>query len=196
MLWVGHVVLRKALGLALDAFSRAREKCANVELRLQVIGDGPNLAEARRQAGDLDPAADVSYLGWVSHSDISARMAAADALLFTSVQDTSGNVVLEAMAHGLPIIGLRHQGVAEMVKAGGGVLVDVRSYAETVEALADAIVALANDPALRANLGGLAREEVLRRHSWTSKRPVALAAYREVLDMDGQSAERNLFSAS
>ena len=69
----------------------------------------------------------------------------ADAFLFTSLRDSFGSVVLEAMGHGLLIVTLNHQGVRDFVPADGGVKVSVESPEQTTRELAQAIDALAQD---------------------------------------------------
>ena len=59
-----------------------------------------------------------------------------------SVQDTSGNVVIEALGNGVPVVALNHQGSQVMLKHGGGILIDITSYDQVVSSFRDAIVGL------------------------------------------------------
>ncbi len=71
-----------------------------------------------------------------------------DALLFPSLHDSSGNVVLEAMSHGLPVICLDLGGPGIMVdeSCGQAIKTDGRSYDKVAEDLSKALVAIANNP--------------------------------------------------
>jgi glycosyltransferase involved in cell wall biosynthesis len=65
---------------------------------------------------------------------------------FTSLRDTSGNVVLEALAAGVPVVCFDHQGARDMVSAECGVKLPVTSPAAAVEDWARTLRELANDP--------------------------------------------------
>jgi glycosyltransferase involved in cell wall biosynthesis len=91
----------------------------------------------------------------------------ASVFLFTSLQDTSGNVVLEAMANGLPVVALNHQGVAEMMDATCAVPVPIGPRPLVVEDLARALLALRDDDLReRLSAGATARA---RQFTWERK---------------------------
>ena len=54
-------------------------------------------------------------MGWLPHQEAIAQYAWADAFVFSSLRDTTGTVVVEALAAGLPVICLDHQGVHDVV---------------------------------------------------------------------------------
>jgi glycosyltransferase involved in cell wall biosynthesis len=68
----------------------------------------------------------------------------AHAFLFTSLRDSAGSVVLEAMAHGLPIVTFNHQGVETFVPDEAGMKVPITTPHETIQSLARAIDELAD----------------------------------------------------
>lgn len=181
LLWLSHVFPRKGLTLAVDGFKSALDLAGGrVAMELIVIGDGEALESARRLAAHHGMA-DVAFMGAVPHADVNRYMTEADIFLFTSLQDTSGNVLLEAMRNAKPIIALNHQGAKALVTGGGGRLVDIGSYAETAARLGTAMVELASDPALRETMGRAARREVEQRHTWAAKRTQVLQLYAEVV---------------
>jgi glycosyltransferase involved in cell wall biosynthesis len=100
--------------------------------------------EWQNLAGSLGVAGRVSFLGKVPYLKMPGLYRSADALIFTSLRDSFGSQVLEAMASGLPIIGLDHHGVHEFVPNEAGVKVPVANPEETVSALANAIRRLAS----------------------------------------------------
>jgi glycosyltransferase involved in cell wall biosynthesis len=136
-----HDVTLKALAQLPDAF-------------LWIAGTGPLEAELKALAGDLGVAARVRFLGW--RDDPWALYRAADLCLFPSRVEPLGNVVIQAWAHGLPVVAAASAGPAALIRDGAdGRLVPI----DDPEALADAARALIADPALRAQMAeaGMAR---------------------------------------
>ena len=166
--WAGGLIPRKAPGLAIDVVEALRAR--GVAARLRIAGTGELEDELRRRARDAGVAECVEFLGALPHDAMPGFYAAADVFLFTSLQDTSGNVVLEAMAHGLPVVALDHHGVPEMVCDDCGVRVLVGDRASVIAGFADALQRFAANPTLSARAGIAAREHVRRRHGWERKR--------------------------
>jgi len=110
LLAVGRVAAEKNIELALRAFERARRD--RPELRMVVVGDGP----ARARLTAAHPAA--RFVGAKRGAELAAYYASADAFLFPSLSDTFGNVVLEALASGLPVVAFDCAAAAEHVGQG------------------------------------------------------------------------------
>ncbi len=141
---VGVLEARKATALAIRAFGRARAALPD-GARLVVIGDGPERARLERLANAVAPGA-VTFAGHLPRDAVSERLAGAHALLFPSVRDSGGVAILEAFAHGVPVIALDHAGPGALVAEDAGVRVPVGSPMSVVQGLAAALVGLANDP--------------------------------------------------
>ena len=107
---VGRVAAEKNVELGLRAFEAARRLCP--DLRMVVVGDGP----ARERLTAAHPAA--SFVGARRGTDLAAHYASADAFLFPSLSDTFGNVVMEALASGLPVVAFDCAAAAEHVIDG------------------------------------------------------------------------------
>ena len=150
-------------------------------MELVVIGAGVDLPRAKHHARRIGLSERVAFLGAVPHSEVDRRFAENDIFLFTSVRDTTGTVLLEAMRNAKPIIALNHQGGKAMITQGGARLVEIGTYDETADRLGAAIVELAHDPTLRRQMGRLALQEVRARHTWAAKRTQLLDIYAEVL---------------
>ena len=182
VLWLGYVFARKGLVLAVEGFKRALESYPGLpDIELVVAGDGEGLEIARELAERIGVADRISFLGAIPHSEVRRHLREADLFLFTSVQDTSGNVLLEAMREAKPIIALNHQGAKALVTGGGARLVEIGSYSDTVRGIGSAIVELAGDPVLRQTMGRANLREVRERHTWTAKRTQILEIYRHVI---------------
>jgi glycosyltransferase involved in cell wall biosynthesis len=143
---VGRLSAEKGLGVALTGLRAVQER-ARTPVVCAVAGDGPHAAAYRA----LAPAG-TRFVGRLSGSALSAFYASADLFLFPSTTDTFGNVLLEAMASGVPVVGADVGPTRELLSAGGGVTFppgDAAAFAAQVTALAD-------DPARRAALAAAA----------------------------------------
>jgi glycosyltransferase involved in cell wall biosynthesis len=131
-----------------DLLRAASIACPRVPaLRIWIAGEGPLRAtlEAEHRASGLGTS--VRFLGF--REDVNDLLAAADLLVVSSYLEGMGTSTLDAMAAGLPVVATRVGGIPEIVADGEtGLLVPPRDP----EALAAAIVRLAEDPALRRRL--------------------------------------------
>jgi glycosyltransferase involved in cell wall biosynthesis len=165
MLFVGRFIPFKGMGLGLRALANLRAR--GIDARLTMIGQGPLLAHWQGLARDVGVADAVTWVPWMSQADLLLAYRDYDLLLFPSLNDSSGNVVLEALANGLPVVCLNLGGPAQIADAACGRVVPVagKDEAQVVGALADALEEIARDPALAQGLrrGALARA---RRFAW------------------------------
>jgi len=130
----------------------------------------------------------VQFLGHVPWLDMPSLFQSADAFLFTSLRDSSGSVVLEAMAQALPVITLNHQGVGALVPEEAGIKVPVTTPAATVEALAEAIRRLAISPEMRQRMGEVGWRYA-RTQTWERRAEEMNNLYEECVNSRrGQSA--------
>ncbi|MEZ5744049.1 MAG: glycosyltransferase family 4 protein [Sphingomonadaceae bacterium] len=169
LLWLGNVIDRKALIIAMEALGKLFARRPDIDVTLTVAGDGPMLPAAKARAEDLGITSHCEFRGRVPFAEVMGLVEACDAFLFTSVQDTSGNVVLEAMSRGAPVITLDHQGAAVIVTEASGQKVPVGEIDAVAEGFAKAIERYADDPALRERAGAEAHAEIERSHRWDSR---------------------------
>jgi glycosyltransferase involved in cell wall biosynthesis len=176
-LWVGSLEPRKGLELALRALA------AVADVRMEIIGTGQERDRLKRLVEELGLGGRIAWRGRLPHRAIRPAMASGDMFLFTSVRDTSGNVVLEAMSAALPVVAINHQGVAEILDPDCGVLIEPGTLAETVGGFASAITRLANDPGLRQRMGANGRNKLATRFSWRKNRDAMDEVYRKVMEI-------------
>jgi glycosyltransferase involved in cell wall biosynthesis len=110
MLCVGRLAAEKSLGLALQAFRALQARIPAA--RMVMVGDGPQ----RGALADAYP--DVIFTGTKRGEELAAHYASADMFLFPSLTETFGNVVLEAMASGLPVVAFDRAAAREHVANG------------------------------------------------------------------------------
>lgn len=153
VLWVGRILPRKALPLALEVLASLRD----VPVRLVVAGDGEDRGHCEGYAKKLDIMRKIIFLGQVSPNGMPDVYRAADIFLFTSLRDSLGTQVIEAMAFGLPVVALDHQGVGTFVPADAAIKIPPGEPQTTIALLSDAVRQLALDPAKRMKMGESAR---------------------------------------
>jgi glycosyltransferase involved in cell wall biosynthesis len=132
LLYVGRLASEKNLIAVLRAFAALRQRLPEVEryrVRLALVGHGP-LAETLRA---LQPPG-VIFGGELHGTELSRWYASADVFAFPSLSETFGNVILEAQASGLPVVGYDCQAVRERVTDGRDGLL-VPAGAEMTDAL-------------------------------------------------------------
>lgn len=122
------------------------------EVEFLLAGDGPLRADLEREAQILGIGERVVFLG--DRRDIPAVMASLDVAVLTSDSESLSNVVLEAMAAGLPVVAYRVGGNAELVNEQRGELV----VAGDEEGFASAVERLLSAPSMRAEFGRNARK--------------------------------------
>ena len=181
--FMGRLVDWKAVDLLIEAFALARKR---TPMSLTIIGDGPERAACRAQAGALGLSAlqsgepgGVWFAGWRAQAECAAMLREHDALVLPSLWECGGAVVLEAMACGLPVIATAWGGPLDYLDADCGVLVEPSGRAALITGLAEALVRLAADPAERQRLGAAGRQRVERDFDWERKVDTMLSIYRE-----------------
>jgi glycosyltransferase involved in cell wall biosynthesis len=188
VLWAGLLIPRKAPLLALDAVARARER--GVKLRLLIAGDGPQKETVREHIRQLGLEPFVESLGPLSHEGMRNFYSRGDVFFFTSLHDTSGTVVLEAMAHGLPVVVLDHQGAADMVSDDSGIKVHPGTRDQVLDDFASAFQRLSADSRLRQRLGANARERVESKFAWRHKASLLKRIYAIAVQSAQQGSVR------
>lgn len=152
LLYVGRLSPEKRvewLRPLLEAFPRAR---------LAIVGDGP----ARPKLQDLFAGTRTVFTGYLRGIDLARAYASADVFLFPSANETLGNVVLEAMASGLPVVAADAGGQLDLIVEGeSGLLFDSSNQVDFLRVVSRVL----SDIALARRLGRKAREYALTR-SW------------------------------
>ncbi len=150
---LGLLIEKKGFAWLIDAYRILKLRHAG--MRLVIGGDGPLEPELRARAHGLD----VVFTGELDTDETPRYFAASDVFALASVVDsrgeteTLGNVLLEAMASGRPIVATAVGGVSDAVTESEGIMVPQRDP----EALAAAIERLYRDPVLRERMGRSAR---------------------------------------
>jgi glycosyltransferase involved in cell wall biosynthesis len=169
---LAHLTGKKGHAVFLDAAARIASRAGN-HLYL-FAGEGPERAHLERQAERLGLAERVVFAGF--HADVLPLYAAADIVVLPSIaMEGLGRVLMEAGLLGLPAIGTDLGGAPEVVASGEtGLIVPPGDVA----ALADAMLRLGEDAALREAMGNAARDRISRLFTIPAMVEGTLATYR------------------
>lgn len=128
LLYVGRISWEKNIRLLIEAF-RQLPSPVRSKAKLVVVGDGPARADLTRLCKKLG--LDATFMGHQKGTRLAAMYASSDISAFPSHTETFGQVVLEALACGLPVVGLHAQGTSDLVTPGRtGLLLDVAQAAK------------------------------------------------------------------
>jgi glycosyltransferase involved in cell wall biosynthesis len=171
VLGVGRLAPEKGFDVLIEAFSALTAPLSDV--RLILVGDGPDAAALRAQAEQN--AARIDFLG--HRTDIVSLLAVADLVVVPSRQEGQGIVPLEAMAAGRAVVASRVGGLIEsIVDDETGMLIPP----DNAPALCGTMETLLNDPARRAAMGATGRRRVEREYSLQTQIQKIEAIYRDV----------------
>jgi len=155
VLSVARMYPRKRLEDLVRAAARLRSRIP--DLRVRIVGGGPESVRLHTLTASLGLAGVVTFLGEISRSALAVEYVGADCFCLPTIQEGFGLVFAEAMAAGLPIVACRAAAVPEVVEDGRtGLLVKPLD----VEELAKGMETLLTNAALRAEMGATGRRRV------------------------------------
>lgn len=166
LLYVGRLAAEKRVDLLPEAIQGLPG------VRLVLVGDGPYRAELERRCQGLP----VHFTGYLKGQELAEAYASADAFVFPSDTDTFGQVIQEAMASGLPVLGARSGGSLDLVRDGVSGRLFTPGLASDLRARLRELVA---DPAARAAMGQAGRAAAERR-SWPAVMGELMGHYAHV----------------
>jgi glycosyltransferase involved in cell wall biosynthesis len=175
MLYAGRVSWEKNLRLLIKAY----QGMDHTNCHLVMVGDGPALREIKQELDGMP----VTFTGYLQGEELARAYASADLFAFPSKTETFGQVVLEAMASGLPVVGLQAEGVCDIVEDGkSGLLLDIETLLEQEQTTAyrDLLTRLVGQHDLRRNMGLVALQTATRR-TWDEAMHNLMLGYMEVL---------------
>lgn len=174
LLYVGRIAKEKNLDCLFYAAAIAFAK--NPELRLWLVGDGPYRKECMNMARDLGIGDRVRMVGFVPREQVDRYYAASDLFVFSSITETQGLVVQEAMNYGLPAVVVAGGGAEASVLHGHNGLVvknDASDFAQN-------ILSVMNDPTRYSKLASAASESI-GSHSTKKMCDRVVEVYRQVI---------------
>jgi glycosyltransferase involved in cell wall biosynthesis len=161
LLSVGRLHAQKNVGYLLNLVAALKSK---TEVRALIIGDGPERPGLEAIAASLGITDSVQFSGWLPRDEVRQAYQSATFLVHSSSYEGMSNVILEALASGLPVVASQIPGNTELIQDGAnGFLFD---SGEDPAELADHISLLFQDPANWDRLSIAARVTIEKQFSW------------------------------
>lgn len=172
ILFVSRLLKRKGLQHIIPRLSELNAACTK-GIRLTVVGDGPYREELERLAGETGCGGLIHFEGQKEKAELLPYYQAADVMILPSAKEGIPNVVLEAMACGLPIVMTPCQGSRELIHDNG--------YVCGVEQFYDKLFELAQNEPLRKRFGENSRKLAESEFTWESVAAQYLAVYERIV---------------
>lgn len=170
-LYVGRMSAEKDLDIFIDIVYRINKQYKD-KVHFLMVGDGPILREIKDKAPE-----NMTFTGFKQGEELSKIYASSDVFLFTSSTETYGNVILEAMASGLPVIACYEGGIKEnLIDGYNGIACRVRN----IDDFYNGSVKMIDDKNLRLNIksNGL---KYASTKSWDNVFDGLLNSFKEVI---------------
>lgn len=183
LLFVGRFLGFKRVPLLVRAYARAKPHFA-APAPLVIWGGSPHEWEGEHPhtvAAGESVADDVFFVGWRGHDELPLGLACADAMVAPSVNEPFGQVFLEAMACGLPVVTTATGGPLSFVNTEPGKPNGWLVPPDDEAALADALVEVVNRADERRVRGANAYEQVRANYSWSALVNRFIACYEQLL---------------
>ncbi|MRG87419.1 glycosyltransferase family 4 protein [Salinibacillus xinjiangensis] len=176
LLYVGRIAPEKDIHIVLETYNDLPEHLKQ-ETHLVIVGDGPLFRELSEKTGP-----NITWTGFMEPDQLSQLYASSDLFLFPSSSETFGNVVLEALSSGLPVIGANAGGVQHLVDHEvTGFLCEPRDIKDFVRYTSK----LLDDSTLRLTYSKAARE-IAREWSWDAIFKELLASFSKIAERKNQ----------
>lgn len=175
--FIGRLVPYKGLDMAIAA---AQPHLASGAMHLDVIGDGPMRTALEQQVAENGLAGSVTFHGQLPHEQVQDVAVEANILLFPSIREFGGGVVLEAMSLGIVPVIVDYAGPSELVTPETGYAVPIGQRAQIIERLSNTLSGLVADPNVLVDMGARARARVEAHFTWSQKARDIAAIYEAV----------------
>ena len=173
--YVGRLGEEKNVGFLLDVFERVAQTCDNA--RLLLVGEGPLRGPLTIRAARKGLAEKVIFTGFIPYAQVPRYMTSADVFVTASVTEVHPLTVIEAMAAGLPVLGITSPGVGDTIQDGvTGYLVPAQA-----EAMAEKMALLVKDAERRQAMGMQSRQAA-RAYAIERTAQMMLAHYQQLVE--------------
>lgn len=181
LLFCGRLIKKKGLLLLIDVISKIPD---SYSIQLLIYGDGPLKEELELLIKSKNLKSKVFIKGSADYADMTEIYKNADIFLFPSLRESGGSVLIEAMAHKLPIIGLK-KGLGQILsKKHVGLFIEANDIKDVIiENYKSAITELIDNPELRETMGNSGYIYVNREFTWDV---MFSKVYGSILGLEGR----------
>jgi glycosyltransferase involved in cell wall biosynthesis len=121
LLYAGRLLYWKGIHIAVQAFAGLLTRTPDA--RFTIVGSGPEEARLKADAKTLEISENIDFISWLPQNKLFELYDSHDLLLFPSLHDSGGAVVLEALCHGMPVLCLDLGGPKEIVTPNSGIII-------------------------------------------------------------------------
>ncbi|MBN8842320.1 MAG: glycosyltransferase family 4 protein [Sphingomonadales bacterium] len=186
LVFVGRLVPYKGADIAIEACHKLLQ---DGRAHLDIIGDGPEMEPLKALISRLGVEKAVTLHGWLAHAEVADHLAGADLLVFPSVREFGGGVVLEAMASGAVPVVVDYGGPGELVDPASGFAIPIGPRDRLVEQVRTLVDDIAGGRYDLAAMSVAASRRVETLYSWQAKASQVRAVYEWLLRPQGEPPE-------
>jgi glycosyltransferase involved in cell wall biosynthesis len=159
LLYAGRLLYWKGAHIAVQAFAEILAKIPDA--RFTIVGSGPEEARLKADAQARNISNNIDFISWLPQNKLFELYDSHDLLLFPSLHDSSGGVVLESLCHGMPVVCLDLGGPKEIVTPDSGIIIKTGALntSQVASSIANEICKALSSPTKLADLsrGAIAR---------------------------------------
>lgn len=176
--FVGRLVSYKGADILLHA---AAAFIRIGQLRLDIIGDGPERPKLELLSQKLGVADNVKFHGWLPHRAVNDVLSTTDFLALPSIREFGGGVVIEAMALGVAPIVADYAGPGELVGEGTGIRVSFHDEASLTAGFRNALARIIETPPILDDIGRAAALHARTYMTWEAKAAQIVKIYNNLI---------------
>lgn len=158
LITVSRLIKRKGIQYIFKALSEINDN----SICLKIIGEGNYENELKKLSNNLGLNGNINFLGFYNRESIPYHLWQSDVFILLSLAEAFGNVIGEAMACGLPIIGANKGGIPDLVDEENGILVDPEDIAQ----IKSSIITLRNNKDMRIKMGKINAKKIATKYNW------------------------------
>lgn len=176
ILSVSSLIKTKGIDLNIKAMSILAKKYPNI--KYYIAGDGEEEKNLKKLVNDLSLSENVVFLGRLPHAEAIKFMAKCNIFSLPSWQEGFGIVYIEAMNNGVPVIGVKGQGIEDVIRdKENGFLVEPHSVEDLVRTIEDIL----NNKEKATEVGEEGRKSVLSEYTWRRNAQKTIDIYNSII---------------
>lgn len=173
-MWAGRMEYRKGIEFLFDALECLPK---NGSWELLLCGDGSEKTFYERLSKEKQLEEYVSFLGKLPHEKVMELYRTSDVFVFPSLRETTGTVIIEAMANAMPVIAVNQGGAKFVITDDTGFLISGNSKEEYIKRFAEAMLYCIENPVEAAETGKRAYARIAEFYTWEKKIEDILPVY-------------------